>query len=103
MTLPSPLQNRYQYIKTIDLKELGIRKKILVYIVKNKQDQKSLIFYITQKSRFLQKDVDKIEEIQTIIVQNIKYNIMEKIIYIESPLCSKAKEKLFSLKWMLLS
>lgn len=102
MTLPSELNDLYKYIQTINLKELGIRKKISVFIVVDSNNQYSIAFYITQKSRFLQKDADKIEEIKSIILENIEYKVKEKIILIKSPLCSKAKNKLSLDKWIVL-
>lgn len=99
MKLPEKINSTYQYIETINLKNLGIRKKIDIYIAKNAQNENAIIFYITQKSRFLQKDVDKLEEIIHIVLQNIDHQVSAKIILIESPLCSKAKTKLQGLHW----
>jgi hypothetical protein len=101
MVLPIQLDNSYKYVETIDLKELGIRKKIAVFIT-NVEKEKCLVFHITQKSRFLQKDVDKINEIRTIILENKEYDITLKTIIIESPLCSKAKNKLSDEEWIVL-
>jgi len=99
MKLPEKINSKYQYVETINIKELGIRKKIDVFITKNIKDENSILFYVTQKSRFLQKDVDKLEEINTVILSNIQEQIKEKVILIESPLCSKAKTKLEELDW----
>jgi len=102
MILPMQLQSSYEYIETINLKELGIRKNISVFIT-NFQKEKCIVFYITQKSRFLQKDVDKINEIKDTILKNIEYKMKQKTILIESPLCSKAKAKLSLNDWIVLS
>jgi len=100
--LPIKINPHYKYIETIDHKLLGIRKKIEIFIAKDLHDQTSVIFHISQKSRFLQKDVDKIVEIHEIVTKNITYTITSKIILIESPLCSKAKAKLEELQWIVI-
>lgn len=100
MILPAQINSLYDHIETLNLKDFGIRKKIDVFITKNSKDEDCIIFYITQKSRFLQKDADKIEEIKTIILNNIPYEITSKIILIKSPLCSKAKDKLEKSNWI---
>ena len=100
MILPEQMNSRYTQIKTIDIKDLGIRKKIDIFIAEDLNNNKHVIFYITQKSRFLQKDVTKIEEIKTIVLDNVKDKIIMKTIIIESPLCSKAKAKLEQLDWL---
>ena len=97
--LPDKIKSNYKYLETVNLKEFGIRKKIEIFVAKDLGDQISIIFHISQKSRFLQKDADKIEEISDIVTKNIKYTITSKIILIESPLCSKAKAKLEELQW----
>ena len=99
MILPTQINSLYKHIKTINIKELGIRKKLDVYIANDLKDQNSIIFCISQKSRFLQKDVDKIEEINNIITNSIQEQILSKVILIESPLCSKAQKKLENLQW----
>ena len=99
MQLPTKISSHYKYTETINLKNLGIRKKIDVYLALDTQKKSVLIVYITQKSRFLQKDVDKIEEIITTIKNTLEKDIEDKIIHIESPLCSKAKTKLESQYW----
>jgi len=100
--LPIKINDSYKYIETIDHKQLGIRKKIEIFIAKDLNDQTSIIFHITQKSRFLQKDVDKIEDIRDIVTNKITSRIISKVILIESPLCSKAKDKLEKLQWIVI-
>lgn len=103
MTIPEEIQSTYQNITTINPKDFGIRKKIGIFLATYKNDEEYMIFYITQKSRFLQKDVDKIEEIKTIILKNIENDKdIKKTIFITSPLCSKAKEKMEKLQWLIM-
>jgi hypothetical protein len=86
-------------IKQLSTKELKIRKKIDIYVGNNIENQESVILHIVQKSRFLQKDVDKVEDILKIIQNNQNEEFSQKSILIESPLCSKAKAKLEALAW----
>ena len=102
MILPLKINTHYQHIETINPKELGIRKKVSIFIVKDLNDQTAVIFQISQKSRFLQKDADNMQKIIEIVTNNIKYTITSKIILIESPLCSKAKAKLKDLQWIVI-
>ena len=97
--LPSKIDNIFKNIKQLSPKELGIRKKLDIFIAIDEDDKVNAILHIVQKSRFLQKDVDKIEEILNIVKDSKEENIDNKVIVIESPLCSKAKVKLENLSW----
>lgn len=79
----------------IDPKDLKIRKKIQIYCF----DKNSILLFIEQKSRFLQKDVEKIEDIFIKTSQFTNITFTNKYIQIEAPLCSKAKTKLENLNW----
>ena len=103
MTIPDEITSSYQNIKIINPKDFGIRKKLGIFEALDQNDNNTLIFYITQKSRFLQKDVDKMEEIKTIILKNkTNEHEIKKAIIIKSPLCSKAKEKMDIQQWMIM-
>ena len=97
--LKSKIDSVFHNIQTLNPKDLGIRKKLDIYIDTNSKNEKTLILYITQKSRFLQKDADKIEEIYKIVCNYIDSLLLLKVIFIESPLCSKAKLKLEQEEW----
>ena len=49
------------------------------------------IFAISQQSRILMKDVHKMQEIYTKLTLFCEHNFKHKIIFIDAPLCSKAK------------
>ncbi len=98
ITLPVQIDQTFSNIIQLNPKDYGIRKKLDIFTAVNKVDEQTLILHIVQKSRFLQKDVDKIEEIVTLL--NIE--TQNKIILIESPLCSKAKAKLENNNWSVL-
>lgn len=99
MSLSSKIDIEFTKLIQLEPKDLKIRKKIDIFIGDNTQKESSLILQISQKSRFLQKDVDKIEEILQIIKQNQNKNFKKKYIVIEAPLCSKAKAKFETLAW----
>ncbi|MGB5868522.1 MAG: hypothetical protein WBG69_11680 [Arcobacteraceae bacterium] len=95
ITFPTQLEQTFTNLKQLNPKDYGIRKKLDIFTAQNNADEETLILHIVQKSRFLQKDVDKIEEIVTLL--NIEPH--SKSILIESPLCSKAKAKLENNNW----
>jgi hypothetical protein len=102
ITLPTKIENIYKHIKQLEPKELKIRKKIDIFIATSQDDSLTLILHTEQKSRLLQKDVDKFEEIYTIVKQYIQQDINTKIVCIDSPLCSKAKLKFENINWTVL-
>lgn len=99
MSLSSKIDIEFTKLIQLDPKDLKIRKKIDIFVAENLENQSSLILQISQKSRFLQKDVDKIEDILQIIEENQNKNFENKYIVIEAPLCSKAKAKFETLAW----
>jgi len=102
-SIPTIIFSRYKNLTTLEPKKLGIRKKIALFVSTNEDDVTTLILHITQKSRFLQKDVDKMEEIIETIMSYLSLNHTKKVILIDSPLCSKANSKLELQEWAVLS
>ena len=97
--LPFEINSNFTTITQLIPKELGIRKKLDIYTTIDNSNQTYIFLHIVQKSRFLQKDVDKIEEIYTIIQNYTDTTFDKKFITIEAPLCSKAKAKLENNSW----
>ena len=93
------LNSKSDNVKQLIPKDLGIRKKLDIFIDNISNKESTLILNISAKSRFLHKDVDKIEEILAIVQNHANVNITSKTIIISSPLCSKAKTKLIDLSW----
>lgn len=89
----------YKRLEPLDLKEFGFKQKIEALYGVDTKSFYTIFFYINQKSRILQKNVDKYEEIVAAIIAAKEHNFKKKIIFIDAPLCSKAKAKLVSLKW----
>lgn len=83
--------------KQLDPKELQIRKKLLIFY-----DDHTILLYIEQKSRILQKDVEAYETVFEKVRDFINRALEKKQIAINSPLCSKAKEKFEQNNWVVI-
>jgi hypothetical protein len=89
----------YKKMKEIKPKELGIRNKIKIYIATDTNGYFWAIFAISQKSRLLMKDVMKFEEIYQKLSIFCEHNFKYRVIFLDAPLCSKAKEAFKSKGW----
>jgi hypothetical protein len=89
----------YKKMQEIVPKELGIRNKIKMFKATDTTGYFWAIFAVSQKSRLLMKDVRKFEEIYAKMVIFCGHNFKHKIIFIDAPLCSKAKEAFKSQGW----
>lgn len=89
----------YKKMLEVSPKEIGIRNKIKIYKATDINGYFWAIFAISQKSRLLMKDVHKFEEIYAKLTLYFDHNFKHKIIFIDAPLCSKAKEALQQQGW----
>lgn len=89
------------YKKMIEIapKELAIRNKIKMYKATDVNGHSWAIFVVSQKSRLLMKDVRKFQEIYEKLSVFCESNFKHKIIFIDAPLCSKAKEAFVAQGW----
>lgn len=92
----------YKKMQEVSPKELGIRNKIRIYKATDIQGYFSAIFAISQKSRVLMKDVHKMEEIYKKLTLFCDHNFKHKLIFIDAPLCSKAKLAFKEARWRVL-
>ncbi len=94
-------ENGCLYKKMIEIKpaQLGVRNKIKIYHATDTRGYFSAIFAVSQKSRLLMKDVMKFEEIYHKLVIFSDHNFKYKILFVDAPLCSKAKEAFASFGW----
>lgn len=83
--------------KQLDPKELKIRKKLFIFF-----DDNTILLYTEQKSRILQKDVEAFETVFQKVKDFINRPLEKKQIAINSPLCSKAKEKFEQNHWLVI-
>ena len=89
----------YKKMQEVAPKELGIRNKIRIYKATDTMGYFWAIFAVSQKSRILMKDVRKFEEIYSKLTVYFEHNFKHKIIFIDAPLCSKAKEAFKTQGW----
>jgi len=91
----------YKKMLEITPKELGIRNKIQIYKATDMNGYFWAIIVISQKSRVLIKDVEKFNLIFAKLVQYFDHNFKHKVLFIDAPLCSKAKASFKSHSWKL--
>ncbi|NPA87234.1 hypothetical protein [Caminibacter pacificus] len=76
--------------KKLEEIKLNTRKKIKAFLGVNIKNEYCFIVVFEKKSRFLTKDIHTLEE----IMPQINFRYKKKILILNSPICSKAKEKL---------
>ncbi|OIP53108.1 MAG: hypothetical protein AUK54_09800 [Helicobacteraceae bacterium CG2_30_36_10] len=89
----------YKKMQEISPRELGVRNKIRIYKATDTTGYFWAIFAVSQKSRLLMKDVHKFEEIYAKLTLYCDHNFKHKVIFIDAPLCSKAKEAFTTQGW----
>jgi hypothetical protein len=91
----------YKKMQEVLPRELGIRNKIRMYKATDVHGYFWAIFAISQKSKLLMKDVHKFDEIFTKLSIYCEHNFKHKVLFIDAPLCSKAKEAFKTKGWRL--
>ena len=81
----------YKKMQEIEPRTLGIRNKIKMYKATDISGYFWAIFAVSQKSRLLMKDVHKFQEIYAKLTTFCDHQFKYKVIFIDAPLCSKAK------------
>jgi hypothetical protein len=76
--------------KKLEEIKINSKKKIKVFLGLNLKNEYCLVVAIYKKSRFLTKDLEFLEK----IIPNINFRYKKKILILNSPICSKAKDKL---------
>lgn len=76
--------------KRLEEIKLNTRKKIKGYLGVNIKNEYCFIVVLEKKSRFLKKDIETLKN----ILPNINFRHKKKILILNSPICSKAKEEL---------
>jgi hypothetical protein len=89
----------FKKMQEISPKELAIRNKIKLFKATDTNGYFWAIFAISQKSRILMKDVHKMQEIYAKLTLYCEHNFKYKIIFIDAPLCSKAKAAFKEAGW----
>jgi hypothetical protein len=91
----------FKSLKPISIKELGSRKKINLYLGVDLKKYYACIIHIRKKSKILSKEALEIMEFHTKLEHLNESKINKKYIYIQAPLCSKAKAIFKEQKWTL--
>jgi len=89
----------FSKLETINLKALGIRKRVLIYKALDIKSNYHLIVVSSTKSRFVVKNAHEIEMIYTLLKDEFGHNFRYKELIISNPLCSKANKRLKELGW----
>lgn len=89
----------FKSLSPIDIKSLGSRKKIDIYLGVDLKKYYGCVFHIKKKSRVLKKEALEFIELHKKLEVLNDSKIKNKYIYIEAPLCSKAKALLKEEKW----
>ena len=90
----------FKSLKPIDIKELGSRKKIEIYLGVDLKSYYACIIHINKKSRILSKEAIELMQFHKRLEDYNDSKINKKYIYIQAPLCSKAKALFKEEKWM---
>lgn len=90
----------FKKLKPIELKALGSRKKINLYLGVDLKKYYACIIHINKKSRILSKEALELMEFHKKLELLNDSKINKKYIYIQAPLCSKAKALFKEEKWM---
>ncbi len=90
----------FKSLKPIDVKELGSRKKIDIYLGVDLKSYYACIIHVSKKSRILRKEATELMEFHKKLEAYNESKINKKYIYIQAPLCSKAKTLFEEEKWV---
>jgi len=89
----------FKSLNPIEPKVLGSRKKIHIYLGVDLKRYYACIIHINKKSRILKKEAGEIMEFHQKLEQYKEITIKRKYIFIQAPLCSKAKALFKENKW----
>jgi hypothetical protein len=92
----------FKSLKQIDIKEFGSRKKIDIYLGVDLKKYYACIIHISKKSRILKKEAEQLMEFHKKLERYNDSKIKRRYIYIEAPLCSKAKALLEDEGWIII-
>ncbi len=92
----------FKSMTPISPKEFGSRKKIDIYLAVDLQKYYACILHVVKKSRILSKEAKELMEFHQKLEIYNESKITKKYIYIQAPLCSKAKAIFKEAKWVVL-
>jgi hypothetical protein len=83
-------------------KELGSRKRIEIFVGVGVDGYYCVVMHLVKKSRILRKEADELMQLHQKLETYQDTKIKKKYIWIEAPLCSKAKALMESEGWRFL-
>ncbi len=89
-------------LRMITPKELGSRKKVEIMTGVDIKGYYCSVFHLVKKSRVLRKEANEMMELHKRLEEYQDTRIKKKYIWIEAPLCSKAKALMESEGWKFL-
>jgi hypothetical protein len=89
----------FKSLSPIEVKNLGSRKKIAIYLGVDLKKYYACILHINKKSRILKKEALEIMTLHEKLELLNDSKIHKKYIYIQAPLCSKAKALMQKEHW----
>ena len=89
----------FKSFSPVEVKSLGSRKKIAIYLGVDLKKYYGCVFHIKKKSRVLKKEVLEFMALHEKLEVLNDSKIKNKYIYIQAPLCSKAKALMQKEKW----
>jgi hypothetical protein len=89
----------FKSLQEIMPKELGSRKKILLYLGIDLKGYYALVMEVEKKSRVLRKEAGELMLLHEKLEQYVESKITKKYILIRAPLCSHAKAMLEENGW----
>jgi hypothetical protein len=90
----------FKSLKPIEPKTLGSRKKIDIYLGVDLKKYYACVIYLSKKSRILRKEALALMEFHDKLESYNESKITKKYIYIQAPLCSKAKALFEENSWV---
>lgn len=89
----------FKSLSPIEVKNLGSRKKINIYLGVDLKKYYACILHINKKSRILKKEALELMTLHEKLEVLNDSKIKNKYIYIQAPLCSKAKALMQEEQW----
>ena len=81
----------FKELKAIEPKALGSRKKITIMLGIDLKGYYHLIFFISKRSRILTKEAKELLELKERVAKMVGSTLPHCHLFIDAPLCSKAK------------
>lgn len=92
----------FKSLKEIPIKEFGSRKKINLYLGVDLKNYYTFVLHIKKKSKILRREAMELMEFHKKMEVYNESAIKKKYIYLQAPICSKAKNLFQEQKWTLL-